>query len=42
LIVSERAPFTHPVLASLNHPLFACGGKEGEANNLDFITALLC
>jgi len=25
---NERATFTHPVFASLDHPLFACGGKR--------------
>jgi hypothetical protein len=24
------AGLTHPVIAALDHPLFACGGKRGE------------
>jgi len=26
---NNTADFTHPVIAALDHPLFACGGKRG-------------
>jgi hypothetical protein len=28
LMATWRAPFTHPVVASLDHPLFRCAAKR--------------